>query len=733
VNIVEEYSYDMPQNGGVEAKLSVQGPAGPLFTWHDAQGGLAGGVPPWTGGSSGACLEVVARAIPVARAVAPAYDAPACPMGWYREITKIIDVSSLTQSGPIQLQVRPFASKDAFYCTMSLLVAVFADVEFTLTQTPKGFRPEDARDDPATSKCSGNSGDNCRPSFTVRLKETSNGPWWPADLHVTYDFVLDHPSVLAGQPVTAWLKGSSTNSDGPRNTPDDASYPDYIFEAQGDAQLGAPDRNGLHVATANDIDYSNASGNAPGGEDQTIDITVTSRDYGGSAILRPTVTITGAGLVKPEKAKFNIVDQGNDVVPPDPGCVAADEFVKHPYASLPVDQDCNGIADSWEASHGGPYPDPRADDDRDGFAVFDEYRGFHQINPDNPNGPALWSWTDPAKRDLFYWDAGGLTTNSMGIEDGWTHGCQGTCNHLANVFGSETGALLTLHKLNARQARASNSTDPAQKVNALNSNSPFIDSDGPQGFAAVYMRDDLSGTRGENDGPTLGESCPDSAAGDASCYRNDGVYPIRIDLNGIQSEADAILQGNKINPNAYMSVLLDEVLAHETGHKLTLQHHARIATRSPLTSGKHLPGNLLFGQFFQRDSWELYIEEFVYKLSKQNGFTPLTLLEDQPPIGCGGLSYQRPYGAPSGPGARGLSAQKIADFAKAPQWPIRYGAGQMMSEIGILTQDGTIMSHTPRLDYTSSSQWHFLPGETGAMCLLPDACGKAPVGEPNCE
>jgi hypothetical protein len=102
VNIVEEYSYDMPQNGGVEAKLSVQGPAGPLFTWHDAQGGLAGGVPPWTV-KGGVCLQAVSRAL----AVAPADDGQACPTYFDREVTKIIDVSSLTTSAPFRFRSGP--------------------------------------------------------------------------------------------------------------------------------------------------------------------------------------------------------------------------------------------------------------------------------------------------------------------------------------------------------------------------------------------------------------------------------------------------------------------------------------------------------------------------------------------------------------------------------------------------------------------------------------------------
>jgi hypothetical protein len=603
---------------------------------------------------------------------------------------------------------------------------VFADVEFTLTQTPKGFRPEDARDDPATSKCSGTPGDNCRPSFTVRLKETSNGPWWPADLHVTYDFVLDHPSVLAGLPVTAWLKGSSTNSDGPLETPDHANYPDYVFEAQGDAQLGAPDRNGLHVATANDIDYSNASGNAPGGEDQTIDVTVTSRDYGGSAILRPTVTISGAGLVKPEKAKFNIVDdQGNDVVAPDPGCVAADEFVQHPYASLPVDQDCNGIADSWEADKGGPYPDPRADVEPggtgggtpdayqgDGLAVFDEYRGFHMLDA---WGNVVWHDTDPRVQDLFYWDPYGLIQQSP---------LDPNPNRLANVFGVQTGGFIALHEVNAEQAHG-DQNDPTTPLEVLNSNSPFLASFGPRAFAVVYVKDNLNQRQ---DNGTLGQSCNPGTSGTvpayADCYRNNGRQPIHIDSDRIHRLATKFWKGD---PTAYESVLVDEVLAHETGHKLGLWHHTRTAAKATLDKGqlKDLPGNLPFGSFIQsKNRSQVTIEEYLYMLLKANGFKRDTQRIDEVPR-CAGY----------GNAGATFDVRQQAPFpgkVQLPHWPIEgigvEGTGvSLPPDLSLITldsQDGEIMSSKPQLDHTADGDWQF-GGDLGGMCLQPNGCGKA--------
>jgi len=249
------------------------------------------------------------------------------------------------------------------------------------------------------------------------------------------------------------------------------------------------------------------------------------------------------------------------------------------------------------------------------------------------------------------------------------------------------------------------------------------------------MQANLNTGAGEKAEPTLGQSCPsdvlEGRSGWASCFRNDGQFPIRIDPNAIQTLAANVLQKGA-DTTQYASMLFDQVVAHETGHKLALPHHTRVATLSPLSKAKNLDRSLLFGDFFQRHSWQLDIEEVVYKLLATQGFKPRTRLEDQPPVGCGGLSYQRPYGAPTLPG---LDARQIADFAQPPQWPILYGVSppKMMSQIGILSQDGTIMSHTPRLDYTTDSQWSFQGSDLAGMCLLPSGCGTQPPEEPTCQ
>ncbi|HXN46482.1 MAG TPA: hypothetical protein VN893_07560 [Bryobacteraceae bacterium] len=691
VNVVEVYSFSPGYAGLAHARLTVDGPGGQLHGWSDRESGAASGVPSWTQIGDGVCLEVVSR-------MAPADSDPQeCSCSWRREVTHVIDVSSLTQNGPLQLQVGMAVTAFGQYYTMSLQFAVFADVEFTLTQTPKGFRPEDARDDPATSNCSGAPGDNCRPSFTVKLKETTNGPYWPADLHVAYDFNLRHPAVIAGQPVTGWLKGSSTNSDGPLDAPDDANYADYVFDRQGDTQLGAPDPDGLHVATVQPIDYSSANGNSPGGEDQEVDVTVTSRDYGGSAVLRPTVTITGTGLVKAVtgEAKFNIVDdQGNDVKPPDPGCVAADDFVKRPYASLPVDQDCNGIADDWEQNYlydissnsqlcgGGPLTSLTGDEDNepgpvdasgqrrcgDGLTVRDEYRGFHVYSEDGSGAwHKTWASLDPAKKqDVFFladwnWPDGRPFADSISGPNA--------------ILARET-PFIAYHRVQSDYAGALTANGRRGRINA---NSQGRN----RAYAITYQDAGTSGT---------------GVLADAQENQIDGLSPVLIYSGTITAKA--------ANVGFPLEVLQDETAAHETGHRFGLYHPVRQGCCNAVPFQAKQLDTLTFTQFTTppNDLRRLFALYRIY------GYTnPVVASEDQVYLDTLGI-----------PGVA-IQAQQIHGHFRRPGYDqdssavyeirLNVRLPALPAHLVIQNQRRFLMDWSPRLTMHDGAQWHFAPDD----------------------
>ena len=200
-------------------------------------------------------------------------------------------------------------------------------------------------------------------------------------------------------PQTQWLQGTSTNFGD-----DTAADPDYVFERAKNPTLSAPQDGGLSIST-------------PGFVTGVQPLTVSSRDFGGAAQLRGIATLENLLTVD-----VDIVDTtqgGAPVAIPSGACGAS--YRVHPFASLPVDQDCDGMADGWEAFYGGITPS--ADGDQaanggstvgDGLIALDEYRGFHYIERSSGSPVVSWTSTDPVRKlDLFFWDADGLFSGDL--------------------------------------------------------------------------------------------------------------------------------------------------------------------------------------------------------------------------------------------------------------------------------------------------------------------------------
>jgi hypothetical protein len=289
---------------------------------------------------------------------------------WTRYYVKYIDLGTTTQQGPLTVTLSASPSGPG---THSLSATLFGYVGFRLTQTPGSFRPRDARD--AAAACGDHPGD-CKPSFTLFFDATPpdvigpsavRGPGRPRppgvplrmaggaagarrgpvgaaahspgqapgpaassfqkedttpDASPSCTLALEHP---VGQ--TARLKGTSTNFDG-------GAGPDYVFDTtQPDPNLQAPSADGLTIATAPFNAYVSTSWT----------VNVNSRDFGGRANVRATCKVPGSGLGAIEAIVVDPV-QGNYLWPlPKAGCGANRSTGN--YATLPVDEDCNGIAD----------------------------------------------------------------------------------------------------------------------------------------------------------------------------------------------------------------------------------------------------------------------------------------------------------------------------------------------------------------------------------------------------
>ena len=95
------------------------------------------------------------------------------------------------------------------------------------------------------------------------------------------------------------------------------------------------------------------------------------------------------------------------------------QAAKGGYATIPVDNDENKIADHWEEQYGVVGMSPSSDTDSqprgksggDGLSNYEEYRGFYV--------GGTWTDTNPTKPDVFIHDANGIGTgyfDTMGIE-----------------------------------------------------------------------------------------------------------------------------------------------------------------------------------------------------------------------------------------------------------------------------------------------------------------------------
>ena len=443
---------------------------------------------------------------------------------------------------------------------------------------------------------------------------------------------------------------------------------------------------------------------------------VTSHDYGGKAYLRAALTL--ASGVAPIYAE--VVDgTAQDVAPPannaaTTGTCGAD-FAQHPFASLPVDQDCNGIADGWEGQYTTPlggHLDPAADNEQgyganpnkgDGWSVHDEYRGFHYIQDAvntadlvHPNGVVMWTSTDPVKmQDVFFWDSF-VPPSPNGIDPcvspqysppanpQWSTlnpNCVTTA--VRGMLAHQTSAFIEFRRVNPFQAGAVSTTDPTQGTHPLNKNTQYTS----KGFALVYGID-LSPS-----GATSPAQCDASPPvlgllADSGGFSNDGTM-----INILLPQAIACAYVTRPSPgSAYpQDMYLQRIVAHETGHKFGLYHINRFLTFSgSWHSGQLFPrlSDLSFTGYDIDDqvSGTMYLRynniPYFRWDSRANTSTPATLhetLEGNPicfsampptflPVGPTSSSeiYQLSYCAPSliprkaGPAPSGECAQRYA-------------------------------------------------------------------------
>lgn len=183
----------------------------------------------------------------------------------------------------------------------------------------------------------------------------------------------------------------------------------------------------------------------------------------------------------------------------------------------------------------------------DGLSVHDEYRGFHVLNPST--GKPQWISTDPTRQDLFYWDAdhiGKTASDSVGT---------GVFNA---ILGRTTSAFMDIHPVDRQLSNGNRGARQSKEANPINKNTLY-----PQrkAYAIIYVNTGLDkGTLGKAGGST-----------EILSFTNAGT-PILIDKNQITGAAS--------NSDMLPGTLLEQSIAHETGHKLSRVHPLRCANVS---------------------------------------------------------------------------------------------------------------------------------------------------------
>ena len=133
--------------------------------------------------------------------------------------------------------------------------------------------------------------------------------------------------------------------------------------------------------------------------------------------------------------------------------------------------------------------------------------------------------------------------------------------------------------------------------------------------------------------------------------------------------------------------------------------------------------SLQYGEFMQQPDklTRLFVEEFVYRLTQAAGFAVDKVYADErvklgAVLGSGGglvsvslkVPGQEPYQGPAQP----------------PFWPfkVKTKQEQVLDQVTLESQDGTIMCWTPELDKQQPTDWHFALDDLDALCLRANGC-----------
>lgn len=461
---------------------------------------------------------------------------------WTRYVLKVLDVAECAAQADCELNVRVVTTRSDIQNLQGFQFIANGTFTFDIENTPWLYLPEDASDGEGSMLPSREIPSSSKSKSPPRRNSTCSD--CPDGKSVSYFAgVYAHPSVNPDQllskitfdlslpsGVSGYQPGSSSNF-GTQTAAD----PDYQFETSKNPGFEAPTANGQTIRTADEVPFAM--------------VTVSSFDYGGVAILRAKTIVGGDVIFAQSTPAYNL--EGYIFAPP--GC-AVDPSDKRGFVQIPIDTDCNWIADSWEWDKAMPklntrhfprYWDGEATSNArpeivkgDGYGAFDEYRGFHVVDT---AGSHIHVRTDPAKLTAFFHEK---------IQEGSNNQTKEIVAAVRRLLVPTLAQEVEFWELAKEQFNdLKNGRSGSLNINSLVSDSQL------KNYPLVFSVDSNA------------QTCVEGSYGSTAKLGKDNT-DIIICLNKVTSDA--------ASSTIPLQTALAFVVAHEVGHRFKLRHYSRL-------------------------------------------------------------------------------------------------------------------------------------------------------------
>lgn len=513
--------------------------------------------------------------------------------------THIFNIASYTSSGSTMISYSATWASGTFFNPIGFQVNIDPTFRFSLTNTKNSFVPKD-RSDNSFGACNGSAALGCTSNHQVSIGGLLLGD----EMKRKVTFELHHYDGISGD-----RKGVSSN----KGSAEETTAHDYLFP-QGQTGFDNPGSNAREITTSEAV--------------SSATVLVDSRDYGGIGILQAKIEHDGSWIyaeVDPYDIDYQEVAVSNCASPSRAGL----------FAQLPIDRDCNWIADTWEAFYlTAPQKMDRYEDMEattqippagyvrgDGFGAYDEYRGFHVVTADG----ATHIRTNPKKLDTFFND----DTGARGQFSKAVWDLVG-----ALLSGPEQSGPIAFHEVSSEQF------DKVGLVSlSLNKNSEAGQDASLRGYVNIFA----VGTAADaycNDVKKMG-----------GALEGKGGTAIRICVAKINVSASTHAKS--------ASSIIAHTVAHEYGHRFGLQHYStEIACNGQVSQSNvpTLPANE-YGIGLAPFTDQIFLKlNYWVAASSSPGGSPIPTMLDELVWGFGGLwghspqtgiANPNPYTSPS--------------------------------------------------------------------------------------